>query len=96
MKRTKGILKWGLALVILAGLVWAGWTFWPRSDEAVQAQNSYSQVWEVARGNISATINPMGEVYAPRQSKLTFDASNIPLVEVNATLGQNRSNRDAA
>jgi len=88
MKRMKGILKWGLALAILAGLVWAGWTFWPRSDESVQAQTSYTQVWQAARGDISASINPTGEVYAPRQARLTFDASNIPLVELNVTLGQ--------
>ena len=88
MKRAGNVLKGLIALAVLAGLGWAAWAFWLRSDETAQAQNDLSQVFTVRRGDISASVSATGEVYARQQKQLAFNVSGIPLTEVHVTMGQ--------
>nr|MBC7245487.1 efflux RND transporter periplasmic adaptor subunit [Chloroflexota bacterium] len=49
---------------------------------------SYTQVVAVERGSLVAAITPTGEVIARRQAQLSFDVSQIPLIELNVAPGQ--------
>ncbi len=86
MQRLKRLLKWlALVLVVVVAVV-AGWTFWTRNQ--TPQTTSLTQVVTVTRGNLTATISPTGEVYAPRQAELTFDVNKIALIELNVAAGQ--------
>ncbi len=86
MQRLKRLLKW-LALVLVVAVAGiAGWMLWTR-NQAPQT-TSLTQVVMVERGNLTATIAPTGEVYAPRQEKLTFDVNKIELTELKVAPGQ--------
>jgi HlyD family secretion protein len=87
MQQLKRVLKWGLALAVVATLVWVGrGALRGRSGESQAA--GFTQVLTVERGDLVAAISPTGEVYAARQAKLSFDVNKIPLVELYVTPGQ--------
>jgi HlyD family secretion protein len=72
-----------LAAVLVGGGLW-GYRLLRSGEEAT----TYSQKVIVERGTIVAAIAPTGEVYAPRQTELSFDVTKIPLTELNVTPGQ--------
>ena len=88
MKRLKRVLKWWpalLVLILVAAGVGVGTKWIPiRASET----SDLTQVFTVQRGNLVAAISPTGEVYAHRQVELSFDVSNIQLIELNVTPGQ--------
>jgi len=86
MQRLKRLLKWLVLVLLVAMAGTAGWMFWTR-NQAPQT-TSLTQVVTVERGNLTATIAPTGEVYAPRQEELTFDVNKIELTELNVAPGQ--------
>jgi HlyD family secretion protein len=88
MKRLKRVLKWWpalLVLILVAAGVGVGTKWIPiRASET----SDLTQVFTVQRGNLVAAISPTGEVYAHRQVELSFDVSNIQLIELDVTPGQ--------
>jgi HlyD family secretion protein len=89
MKRLKRVLKWWPVLLI-AVLVAAGVVFVPkwRSTTSASETSDLTQVFTAQRGNLVSSITPTGEVYAPRQTELSFDVYKIELIELNVTAGQ--------
>jgi len=87
MKWLKRIVIWVLVLAVLGGLAWGGTTLL-RKRSTASSSTSLTQVVSVERGNLTASISPTGEVYAPRQAALGFDVTRIPLVELNVAAGQ--------
>lgn len=82
-------VKWTLVLLVLGALAWAGWTYWPREATQAAAQStSYTGTFVAQRGDISASISPTGEVYAPREEALSFDAKGLEVIEINVSVGQ--------
>ena len=86
MQRLKRLLKWLALVLVVAAAGTAAWMLWTR-HQAPQT-TSLTQVVAVARGNLTATISPTGEVYAPRQTELSFDVNKIELTELNVAAGQ--------
>jgi len=74
-----------LAAILVAAGVGMG-VLWIRRGTS-QAAN-LPQVFTVERGNLVAAISPTGEVYAPRQTELSFDVNKIPLIELYVAPGQ--------
>ena len=89
MQRLKRVLKWWPVLLI-AVLVAAGVVFVPkwRSTTSASETSDLTQVFTAQRGNLVSSISPTGEVYAPRQTELSFDVYKIELIELNVTAGQ--------
>jgi HlyD family secretion protein len=90
MKQLKGILKWVLILAALGAVAYIATLVWPKKTTTTTTAQatSYTQDYTVAKGNITASISPIGQVYAPHQTSLYFDANNIPLVAVQVKAGQ--------
>jgi len=97
MKKRNNVLKWIVVLTVVGALIGVGAVVLPKQSTSVSAQTtgatstpvpSYTQDYTVKRGDISANISPTGEVYAPHQTSLYFDANSIALVAVNAKVGQ--------
>lgn len=86
MQWLKRLLKWLALVLVVAAAGVGGWMFWTR-NQAPQT-TSLTQVVTVTRGNLTATIAPTGEVYAPRQVELYFDVNKIELIELNVAAGQ--------
>lgn len=86
MQRLKRLLKWLALVLVVAVAGTAAWVLWTR-NQAPQT-TSFTQVVTVERGNLVATIAPTGEVYAPRQTELSFDVNRIELIELNVAPGQ--------
>ncbi|MBC7263356.1 MAG: efflux RND transporter periplasmic adaptor subunit [Chloroflexi bacterium] len=84
MKQLKPLFKWALPVILVGALVLLG----VRVLRGQSQTTDFSQVVTVERGNLVATINPTGEVYAPRQAQLSFDVTKVPLIELNVTPGQ--------
>jgi len=74
-------------IALVAALAAAGGGYrWLRGDSA-QAEAAY-QVVAAARGSLTASISPTGEVQAARQQDLRFDVQRVALLEVYVTAGQ--------
>ena len=81
------VWRWWYAVVLVLLAVGAvGAVLWMRRDAAGMADSS--QVMTVERGNLSASIAPTGEVYAPRAAEMSFDVTKIALVELYVSPGQ--------
>jgi HlyD family secretion protein len=87
MKWIKRIVTWVLVLGVLGGLAWGGVTLL-RQRATSEDSSSFTEVMTVERGNLTASISPTGEVYAPRQAQLSFDVTRLLLVELNVAAGQ--------
>ena len=55
---------------------------------AAETTEDMTEVYVIQRGDVVASIDPTGEVYAPRQAELSFDVSKIELVELLVAPGQ--------
>ena len=86
MQRTKRLLRWWpfLALIVVGAVA----AVVALRLTAGAAETDLPRVFTVERGNIVAAISPTGEVYTPRQAKLSFDVNRIELIEVNVEPGQ--------
>jgi len=61
--------------------------FWQRRT-SITAATSFTQVVPVERGNVVASVALTGEVEAKRRAELSFDVSQIPLLELHVAAGQ--------
>jgi HlyD family secretion protein len=87
MQRLRAVLKWALALLVVGALVFVG-TRWLRGRSSGSQASSYSQLYTVARGNLTASVSPTGEVSPAKRSEMTVDVTKLPLIELNVTTGQ--------
>ncbi len=87
MKWIKRILTWIVVLAVLGGLGYGGWRLLGQRSETPD-ESSMTQIVPVERGDLTASVSPTGEVYAPRQAHLSFDVTRIPLVELDVVAGQ--------
>ncbi len=78
--------RWLGLLVLVAGAV-GGILYW-RSRNRTQESTNMTAVVSVIRGDLTASISPTGEVYAPRWASLGFEVSRIELIELNVVAGQ--------
>ncbi|MBN1582177.1 MAG: biotin/lipoyl-binding protein, partial [Anaerolineae bacterium] len=88
MNKLKRVLRWWpalLVLILVAGGVAVGSKWIPSSADQT---SDLTQTFTAERGNLVAAISPTGEIYAPRQVELSFDVSNIQLIELNVIPGQ--------
>ncbi len=77
-----------IVLVLVIALGGAGVYLW-RSQGSSGAQTAdLTEVMTVVRGDLTASVSPTGEVYAPHQAQLSFDVSRIELIELNVVAGQ--------
>ncbi len=82
------ILKAFITLLVVAGLAAGGAYLWFNRGSSEAQTDSMTEVMTVTRGDLTASLSPTGEVYAPHQAQLSFDASRIPLIELNVAAGQ--------
>ena len=94
MKNTRSMWKWVVGLVVVAALALAGTQLLPKAATSALAQTAtatpaaVTQDYVVKTGDITASISVAGQVYAPHQVDLTFDASGIPITAINVKMGQ--------
>jgi HlyD family secretion protein len=86
MQRLKGVWKWGLAVVVIGALVFAGVRV--LGGRSKSTATNLTQVVTVQRGNLTASIAPTGQVAATKQVELSFDVSRIPLTDLKVTASQ--------
>jgi HlyD family secretion protein len=79
--------KGWLAVVLIVLLGAAGVLLW-RNRGSTAETTTFTEVLTVERGNLTASVSPTGEVYAPHQAQLSFDVTGIPLIELNVAAGQ--------
>ncbi len=79
-------LKWALAIVVIAALVVAGSRL--VRGQSQSASSALTQVVQVTRGNMTASVSPTGQVAAQQQVQLSFDVSRLPVTEVLVAAGQ--------
>jgi HlyD family secretion protein len=94
MKWLKRIAIWALILAVVGGLIWGGTRLLRERTATTDDPNSLTQVVAAQRGDLTASISPTGEVYAPRRADLSFDVTRLPLTELNVTAGQPVSEGD--
>jgi len=83
----KRVVKWLLTICVLGALGWAAWTYWPRDDAKVVAQEGFSATFVAQIGAITASISPTGEVYTETEGDLSFDAKGLEIIEINVSVG---------
>jgi HlyD family secretion protein len=81
------VWKWFALLVVVAGAV-AGVVYWRGRSSTGATTTSTTEIVTAQRGNLTASISPTGEVYAPHTALLGFDVTKIPLIELDVTAGQ--------
>jgi HlyD family secretion protein len=94
MQRLKAIPKWALALILVGALVLGGMRLL-RSKNSTTTASSYSQTYTVARGNLTASVSPTGQVSPVKRVALSVDVTKLPLIELNVTTGQQVKKGDA-
>lgn len=79
--------NWVIALVLVAV---AGGGFWAlRSrNSATAASSTYTQDFVVARGNLTASVSPTGQVSPAQTTVLSVDVNKLELLELNVVTGQ--------
>jgi len=82
----KKLWTWLALLVVLAAAV--GGTLYWRSRSGAEETTSMTTIVAATRGDLTASISPTGEVYAPHQASLGFEVAKIELIELNVAAGQ--------
>lgn len=77
-----------ITLVVVAALAAGGAYLWMNRGSSEEQTARLTEVITVARGDLTASLSPTGEVYAPHQAQLSFDVSRLPLIELNVAPGQ--------
>lgn len=79
--------RWWIALIaavviiaIVGGALWRG--------RGAEEPTEFTDVVPVTRGNLTAAVSTVGEVYASRAADLSFDVTKIELIEINVKPGQ--------
>jgi HlyD family secretion protein len=88
MQRVRGWLKWavvGVAIAVIGGVVFAGLKLVRGRS---QSTSDLTQVVQVTRGSLTASVSPTGQVSAKKRAQLVFDVSRIPVTEVLVIAGQ--------
>lgn len=93
MRRSKRSWWWLLATIPLAALAWFGRSYLDGRSQASDA-DATQQVVMVARGNVTASIDPTGQVEAMRSVQLSFDVDRVTLLEIRVSAGQQVSQGD--
>ena len=84
----KRILRWWPALLVVVAVV-AAVVIWRLPSSSGEAgATALTRVFPVERGDLTASISPTGEVYAPRQANLSFDVNKLELIELHVAPGQ--------
>lgn len=78
--------KYAIAIVLIATV--AGLVFWRSRSSKTTASSGYTQLFTVARGNLTASISPTGQVSPIKMVELTVDVTRLPLIELNVATGQ--------
>ena len=82
------VLKWWPALLVVVAIVVAV-VIWRLPSSSGEAEaTALTRVFPVERGDLTASISPTGEVYAPRQANLSFDVNKLELIELHVAPGQ--------
>lgn len=80
--------RWAwLALLVVAAAAVGGSLLW-RSRSGAEETAPASTVVTAARGDLTASIAPTGQVYTAHTATLGFEVTKIALVELNAAAGQ--------
>ncbi len=83
MKRWKTFVPVALLAVALVVGVYV-----LRSRSSSPQETDLTQVVQVTRGNMTASVSPTGQVAAQQQVQLSFDVSRLPVTEVLVAAGQ--------
>lgn len=81
--------KRNLSIVIVALVVLAGGAFYffQQQQSNARAASATRQTATLSRGDLAASVNGGGNIYAPQQTNLNFGASNVPVTQVNVQVG---------
>jgi HlyD family secretion protein len=79
--------NWVIAIVVIA-VAGAGFFALRSRNSKTTASSTYSEEVTVARGNLTASISPTGQVSPVKEVELSADVSKLPLTELNVTAGQ--------
>lgn len=77
-----------IGIVILVVLAAAGaFYFWQQQQQAARAASAQRQTATLTRGELAATVDGGGNIYAPQQTTLNFGVSGVPVTQVNVKVG---------
>jgi HlyD family secretion protein len=87
MRRSRRAWWWLLAIIPVAALIWFGKQYLDSRSQASDTSGT-TQIVAVTRGNVTASIDPTGQVEAVRSVSLTFDVDRVTLLSVAVSAGQ--------
>jgi len=77
-----------IGIIVLAILVGGGAFYWYQQQQAAtRAATATRQTAALTRGDLAASVNGGGNIYAPQQTNLNFGVSNAPVTAVNVQVG---------
>lgn len=77
-----------IGIIALAILVGGGAFYWYQQQQAAtRAATATRQTATLTRGDLAASVNGGGNIYAPQQTNLNFGVSNAPVTAVNVQVG---------
>lgn len=77
-----------IGIVVVALLLGGGaFYFYQQQQAAARAATATRQTGTLSRGDLAATVNGGGNIYASQQTNLNFGVTNVPVTKVNVKVG---------
>lgn len=75
--------------IIIVALLLGGGAFYlyQQQQAAARTATAARQTGTLSRGDLAATVNGGGNIYAPQQTNLNFGVSNVPVTKVSVKVG---------